>query len=288
LEQLLMSPTLKVLSLTGRVGSQDLFLGDVSIPSTDTPLRYIRDLLLAISDLSVMTTLLRPHDQAFRTIRLHVSFPPLPEVVQDFSIALATHPRADSLQSIVLDHLNDRPGGGLHRAGVVEEIAHPYCLSFDAFRPLMSLGRLRELVVHLFNGISLDNDELARMAGSWPLLEVLKLAPLVSHWGAWPMAKCVTFFGLSTLLTSCPKLRELELPLDAREVPATAPSDPCNTAITSLRLSGRPISDPERVARFLRTHLPSVSSVVDGSYDPTEYSDLWSQVDARLPGWVLH
>ena len=287
LEQLLMSPTLKMLSLTGRVGSQDLFLGDVSIPPTNTPLRNIRDLLLAISDLSVITTLLRPHDQAFRTIRLHVSFPPLQEVVQDFSTALATHPRADSLQSIILDHLNDSPGGPLRRSEVTEAISQHYCLSFDAFRPLMSLGRLRELVIHLLNGISLDDDELARMASSWPSLEVLKLAPLVSRWGAWPMAKSVTFSGLSTLLALCPKLRELDLPLDAREVPSTTPSDPCNTAIQSLCLSGRPISDPDRVARFLRTHLPSLSSVVDGSYDPTEYSDLWSQVDARLPGWVL-
>ena len=53
-----------------------------------------------------------------------------------------------------------------------------------AFRPLMSLRRLRELVIHLLNGISLDDDELARTAGSWPSIEVLKLAPLVARWGA--------------------------------------------------------------------------------------------------------
>jgi hypothetical protein len=285
LEQLLMSPTLKVLSLTGRAGSQNLFLNDISIPPTDTPLRNVRDLLLAISSLSVITSLLRPRDQVFRTIHLHISFPPMPEAVQEFSTALATHQREDSLQSIVLDHLNDSPGGAVGRSDVMREIGHHYCLSFDAFRPLMFLGRLRELVIHLLNGISLDNDELAMMAGSWPLLEVLKLAPLLSRWGPWPMPKSVTFSGLSILLTSCPKLRELDLPLDAREVPEHAPSDPCNTAIESLRLSGCPISDPNRVARFLRTQLPSVSSVV-GPYDPTEYGDLWKKVDANLRGWT--
>ena len=285
LEQLLMSPTLKVLSLTGRAGSQDLFLNDISIPPNNIPLRNVRDLLLAISDLSVITSLLRPHDQVFRTICLHVSLPPMHEVVQEFSTALATHQREDSLQSIVLDHLNNSPGGALGRSDVMRAIGHRYCLSFDAFRPLMSLGCLRELVIHLLNGISLDDDELAMMASSWPLLEVLKLAPLVSRWGAWPMAKSATFSGLLTLLTSCPKLRELDLPLDAREVPGNTPSNPCNTVIKSLHLSGRPISDPDRVTRFLLKHLPSVSSVV-GSYDPTEYSDLWKQVDANLRGWT--
>ena len=85
---------------------------------------YISDLLFAISDLSVITKLLRPHDQAFRTIRLHVSVPPLQEVVQDFSTALATHPRADSLHSIALDHLSDSPGGPLRRSEVMEAM-HP-------------------------------------------------------------------------------------------------------------------------------------------------------------------
>ena len=109
LEQLLMSPTLKMLSLTGRVGSQDLFLGDVSIPPTNTPLRNIRDLLLAISDLSAK--LLRPRDQAFRAIRLHVSCRKSCKTFQLYWPLI----RADSLQSIVLDRLNDSPGGPLRR-----------------------------------------------------------------------------------------------------------------------------------------------------------------------------
>ena len=44
-------------------------------------------------------------------------------------------------------------------------------------------------------------------------IEGLKLAPLVSRWGAWPMAKSATFS------------------------PENTPSNPCNTVIESLHLT---------------------------------------------------
>lgn len=257
LEELFMSPTLKVISLV-YPSYFPMFISRVFIPPTDTPLRNVTDLRLAIRQISVFTSLLRPHDQQFPTIRLELGSSPSHTATEEFSTALATHQRQNSLESITINH----------PYRVMEETGCHYPVSFDAFRPLVRLGRLRELKIPLPDDVSLDDAELAIMVGGWPLLEVLRLDPINPRFS--PMIKYPTFAGLLALLSSCPKLQELRLPLDA---------------INSLDLWGSPISDAGRVSRFLRAHLPSVSSVPGVEWDGSEWGNLWEQVDANIRGY---
>lgn len=271
-EVLFMSLALEVTSLAGR-GYTNIFpFTEVSIPPTDTPLQNVRDLRLTIHDLSLFTRLLRPHDQPFCTICLEVQVPLSHTTTEELFAALATHQRQGSLESITIDNS--------HRD--VQKVDHHHPVSFDALRPLVRLGRLRELKIILHHGISLDDAQLGIMAVSWPLLEVLKLDPINPRL---PMTKYPTLTGLMTLLTSCPKLRRLQLPLDARQVPENGLSEPWNTSIKSLDLCGLPISrgDAGRVSRFLRARLPSDMCLFVTS-DNSDHGDLWKQVDANIRG----
>ncbi|KAI9569799.1 hypothetical protein HD554DRAFT_450487 [Boletus coccyginus] len=167
-EVLFMSLALKVTSLVGR-GYTNIFpFTEVSIPPTDTPLQNVRDLRLTIHDLSLFTRLLRPHDQPFCTICLEVQVPLSHTTTEELFAALATHQRQGSLESITIDNSHCD----------VQEVDHHHPVSFDALRPLVRLGRLRELKIILHNGISLDDAQLGIMAVSWPLLEVLTLDPI--------------------------------------------------------------------------------------------------------------
>lgn len=277
LDHILMSPTLKMLSMTGDAGVTESHLSKASILPTTIPFRNVVNLDLEILNLLPITDLLRPDEQRFGSIRLHVHSPQECETVREFLVALATRQRKDTLQSLVLD----TSGNPSLSEGSIEEFAgrHMYYLSYEVLRPLTYFGRLRVLVVRLYNGISLDDNELAIMAGSWPFLEVLELTSLDFRRDVWPMAKCVTLFGILALLASCPKLRNFDLPLDAREVPESPLPIPCNTVITSLHLADRPINDPDRVAQFLDVHLPSVSSVFDRYYSLTDRGRMWRKVD---------
>ena len=96
------------------------------------------------------------------------------------------------------------------------------------------------------------------------------------------LAPLITLKGLLSFLVSCPKLREVGLTLDVRDVPSGAYTDVCNPSVSSII----PIKHPDLVAEFLLKHPPSVPGVFFSwcgrVNDYLEYEQLWLQVDKRI------
>ena len=162
-------------------------------------------------------------------------------------------------------------------------------LSYETFCPIRSLVHLRELVINPNHPISIDDEEFAGLVCNWPCLEVLWFTGRREEYPV----KSITLKGLLSLLVSCPKLREIGMSLDARQVPSDVCVDVCCPSISRLSFQDSPIEHPELVEEFLFKHLPCVHFVqevfthreVEGV--DRKYAQLWVQVNAcmsRRPG----
>ena len=281
LRSLILSPKLIVASWV--LHPIDSNLNNIRITSADIPFRNVKELKLNVWDLHFVSSLLRPLDQMFHTFHLGLNGLHNAETISAFLTILASPQRTDSLQSIRLT---------FHIAYHSPEHNIPYnnsvhTLTYRALYPLTSFKHLRELRLHPYNLIFLSDEELAELVHNWPMLEVLQLKCIHGCYGT-PL----TLRGLLSLLTLCPRLRELGLSLDAREVPETTSVDVRNTILTSINLPDSPIRNARPVADFFSRHLPFVKFFDtyffgnwSTSYEPpAEYHLLWIQVREYLQG----
>ena len=284
-----MSPTLKTVSVT--LAPQTLRPDEACFGPEDTPFRAVTDLVLMLwNSLDFATSLLRDRDQAFRRFQITLLTQTAETSVSALLTALASPQRTHSLQVITIGHHPSIASGAGLSAGDRHGIFVRYPLSYETLRPLSSLVHLRTLAINLSHPVSLNDQEFAKLVCNWPLLEVLQMTWIRGE----RSSVSITLEGLLSLLASCPKLREISLTLDARDVPAQGMyTDVCNPLITSpIHFYNSPLKDPELIADFLLKHLPSMPRVrwTHASHvHPTtdvnsnlEYQRLWTQVNQRL------
>ena len=147
---------------------------------------------------------------------------------------------------------------------------------------------LRKLNVNINNPVSLNDDELVRLVQAWPELDTFNFNQH-SGWDIQPSFQIPTLRGLLLLLARCPKLRDLGLCFDARNIPSLSGDESSirNTAIARLSVGNSPIQGPiAGVARFLIEHLPSLTALPSwtpfSGKLPLEYRQMWRQVEKQI------
>ncbi|KAH0835828.1 hypothetical protein J3R83DRAFT_9696 [Lanmaoa asiatica] len=283
LTHLCTSPTLKVLHVHLSERSR---LRPGSFLPTDLIFGSVEELEFTTSDLDLVTSLLQPRDQIFHTFRLYLGGRHTSEAIVNFLTLLTSRSRPNPLRKLTLS---------------IGDISHPvpadqmtseattYSLSYKTLQPLAVFGSLHELVIEWSEQISLDDDELADLARSWPLLRVFNF---YCGRGGYPpfSAKYATLLGLLSLVNSCPELYTVSLPLDAREVPVVKEEKARETDFACLIVPESPIDQARPVAEFLCKYLPSVTAVDWRFLRPPgtdvqqiiAYERAWQQVDTHL------
>ena len=279
---------LKTVSLT--LVPQTLRPNEACFGPEDTPFRSVSDLHLILwVPLDFVTCFLRPCDQFFHSfaVNLRTVTPNVATKLSTLFTALASPQRLHSLQSISVTQVDISQRLHLLQSISVTQIdissdnRHDQPLSYETFRPLVSLVHLRKLFIDMKHPASLNDKEFADLVPNWPLLEELQMTWM--H-GENPVAS-VTLKGLLSLLTSCRELRTISLTLDARDVPVMGTyADVCNPSITnSITFQNCPLKHPDLVAKFLLKHLPSMR-LVKVRFIPvnlhSQYAHLWREVNS--------
>ena len=282
-------PTLKTLTvnLTEISRSQTR-----SFLPTDPLFCSVEELEFEASDLDLVTSLLRPRDQIFHTFRLcRYGRQPSDAFVALLNV-LASQSRTTPLQKLILSC------GHISLPLSVDQMATEamrYSLSYEILQPLTVLGSLRVLMIEWNEQISLDDDDVANLARSWPMLQVFHFYCLRGGHGLFS-TKYATLRSVLTLAKSCPELHTISLPLDARQVPVVDEAEPLETNFSCVIVPESPIDDAGPVAEFLLTHLPCVTAVDaefmrmpgTNSSQLMEYEVAWAEVQTRLEvfnGW---
>lgn len=287
LGHVMLSPQLRVVSLV--LHSMEPNLGNIGITSADIPFRNVKQLELFVWDFQFVPRLLRPQDQKFQAFFLHVTGLHDAKTISSLMTALASPQRTESLQSIHLTLSDSHAPYDEYYDPVYNNSAHHY-LTYDIFRPLTSFKHLRQLVILLVNHTVLEDEELVNLARNWPVLEAIELN---GNNGNGHRVKSITLGGLLSLLMLCPRLHDLRLSIDARDVPMKTSMDVCENKIPILRLPDSPIRDARLVADFFAKCIPSVAFIdVDfapippvSPYRPLEdYELLWDEVNEYLQG----
>jgi hypothetical protein len=244
-------PTLKALTVN---------LSEISRPRTcpflptDSLFCSAEELAFRTSDLDLVTSLLRPCDQIFHSLRVHHHSRLTSDAIIALFNALTPRSRTKPLQDLALSN-----GDGSYPM-FADQTPMRCRLSYETLQPLMAHGLLRRLTVECTSNeqISLDDDEIANLARSWPMLEFF----YVYCGRGYPSStKYPTLRGLLSLAHSCPELDCVSLPLDARQVPVVDEAEVCETSFEFLDVQESPINDARPVAEFLLKYLPCVRGV---------------------------
>ncbi|KAF8549434.1 hypothetical protein OG21DRAFT_1488534 [Imleria badia] len=289
LKHLGMSSTLKTVSLT--LAPQTSRPDEACFRPEDTPFCSVTDLALILwNSLDFATCLLRDRDQLFRCFQVTLHTLTVATEVSSLLTALASPQRTHSLQAITVNHLPHIASGHGLSPGDGNGIFVRQPLLYETLRPLASLVQLRTLVIDLNHPASLNDQQFASLVYNWPLLEALQMTWTRGEHSSASM----TLKVLSSLLISCPELREIGLTLDAMDVPVAGTyADVCSPFITSpMQLHNCPLKDPDSVADFLVKLLPSMPRVrwthtshmhpTDNVGSIREYQRLWMQVNQRM------
>ena len=269
--------TLRSLGLSSTLKAVSLIFDPETIQPdfehTGTPFRNVTRLTLFLRNrLDVAMHLLRPRDQAFRAFKVSLERTRVTSTdLFALLLAIVSPPRIHSLQSLIVLHYCPSSYTIDDDSVPAHEIrGFPY----EAFRPIASLVYLHELVVNLDYPIIIDDDEFAHLVCNWPYLEVLCLSG-----GCKTFTNAMGLKGLLSLLGSCPRLREIKLSLDVRQVPSDAGVH--RPLVTHLTFVDSPILDPILVEAFLFRHLPRVRFV-----EPC--FTIWTSVSEQyLESWKL-
>jgi hypothetical protein len=256
----------------------------------DRPLfNNLRVLELRVDNLSSIIPFLTSHHQPFEEVSFHCCVLPASEVFHEFFTALSSPTRRKTLRRIKLltgDWRNHVPvtyqligGGG------ISSWQRQQLVTFQVLSPLITFN-LHEFDVNIENPVSLNDDELARLVQGWPELETFNFNQS-SGWSFRSPFQIPTLRGLLLLLARCPKLRDLGLCFDARNIPSLSGDESSirNTAITRLSVGNSLIQEPvARVAHFLVEHLPSLIALPAWvSYTKSMQNfGMWRDVDMQI------
>ncbi|KZP22399.1 hypothetical protein FIBSPDRAFT_953007 [Athelia psychrophila] len=152
----------------------------------------------------------------------------------------------DTLRSIKITNLRAHPNA-----------ANNHFLNFATLAPLLSFPNLEDLMIMTPHSFDLDNNDLLKLAISWPRWKQCTLGS--RGWGA---PSKITPMGLAELLTRCSHLTHLSLAIDASVIDydtnSTTYSRP-NKLIRHISLQDSRIEDPNMVAAFLSDLLSELS-----------------------------
>lgn len=256
LQHLFVSPQFRVLRLSIWPDQLRAF----SPPPAVIPLRNVKALDLSLCNLRPHLQALRPDHQHFEYIMLRLVQLESATHIGSLFAGLAPPHRNSCLR---LFHLSC-----MHPGRTEDNV--PSALSFNTLRLLTCHTNLQWLFIRLENPISLSDEELEYLARSWPLLD----AVCISYFSPLPPeSNCITFKGLLLLASVCPKLRDVHLTLDGREVPS-CPAELGSKTITKLWFTESPIDNQaRRVAEFLLKHFPCLTSVSGAFKRPRRFGN---------------
>ncbi|KAJ6533965.1 hypothetical protein DFH09DRAFT_1325418 [Mycena vulgaris] len=134
-------------------------------------------------------------------------------------------------------------------------------------RALFCFANLSHLSLDSFIGTDLDNAMLWEMAQSWQRLESLVL--IVEQYFPRFLPSRLTIDGLQAFAQHCPRLHNLEITIDASNVPEMAPDVVPQRQLTTIDFWHSRIVSPSIVANFLSCIFPNLQTV------KCEWSDWW-------------
>lgn len=134
------------------------------------------------------------------------------------------------------------------------------------FNPLLSLGNVTEVSLRVALALDRDDETIEAMARAWPHLKRLELTQRVES----PTKSLATLAALVPLITHCPHLVSLEIPLDAvvpeqfqlKDLRARSSDRKWRSFTIRYRES---VPDIELAAKFLSDLLPTVHTVFKAS-----------------------
>ncbi|KAH7924227.1 hypothetical protein BV22DRAFT_1130001 [Leucogyrophana mollusca] len=160
-----------------------------------------------------------------------------------------------------------------------------FFISIRTVQPFFCFTALRTLVFSGSLSSSLNDHALSEMANSWPLLEKL-------HLGYWQTPSKITFQGLASLVDRCPRLHDLQIGIDARELASFGLQDlrriTPNHTIRQLDLGNSRLDNPTEVALRLFDLFPGLERIVaskEGFIGEPGFEqcwELWRQVGGHL------
>ncbi|KAH8103267.1 hypothetical protein BXZ70DRAFT_924803 [Cristinia sonorae] len=163
----------------------------------------------------------------------------------------------------------------------------PATIPVDCLSPLLQLSRLRSLHIDFAIRWELDDECVLKMARAWPDIAFLSLNPN-KRW-AESEANRVTLHGLLPLVTSCPYLEELGIPLAVSQpipLEQLIAVEQHAHPLRRLSVSGSPLppSAIETVGRYLARLFPQIKSL--SAQDPQK--DYMPAEDVNDPVTVEH
>ncbi|KAJ7453767.1 hypothetical protein FB451DRAFT_1280753 [Mycena latifolia] len=220
------------------------------------------------------------------SLSVAVSIPSPVTTTEDFYNTLAVSSFHSSLTSLVLVHLEDH--GAPTEFGVITS---------RSLRSLFCFANISSIDISSPLGFDLDDSLVEELAGAWPCIESLRL-----HAVRKDIQPRATLKSLQYLAQSCPRLRLLDMSIDATFVPAphSHGSRVIHENLLFLKAEHSPISSSLPVARFLSGIFPNLQSIeTDRDYEDNEdaeevaengeaiaFHQLWAEVVQQIPEFL--
>ncbi|KAF9477673.1 hypothetical protein BDN70DRAFT_994809 [Pholiota conissans] len=161
------------------------------------------------------------------------------------------------------------------------------CIDYILLHPLLTFSNLRCIILH-DNPPDFGDAEVRDLAMSWPLLETLIFNAFIPpDFRPRTTLKCLLWFAIY-----CPNLEKLSFTFDATGPVEnfdgdseflTAASESCNR-LPHLSVGDSPIAEPDRVAAFVGSVFPKLSTLKysEDYYSVVSMRDMWAQVSAKV------
>ncbi|KDQ54690.1 hypothetical protein JAAARDRAFT_401811 [Jaapia argillacea MUCL 33604] len=184
-------------------------------------------------------------------------------------------------------------------------LQHLYFASYDAdntlhtlevitiIPPLLAFRNLRSVHFTVQAMYEFEASQLEDVASAWPNLEELFIMPARYIVPKKAQLKFPPIHTLVALVVHCPRLKRLEIPIDARsfdQYPLKRPVGGCtNERITSIHFGVSLLTNPAPVAAILSDLFPNLKSVdaLDGE-ERSVVQGAWADVDDMLCEHIDH
>ncbi|KAJ7713658.1 hypothetical protein DFH07DRAFT_863774 [Mycena maculata] len=225
-----------------------------------------------------------------------------------FYSALAKHCSHSSLRKLSVVGPRRVPVAAL--AAIPPDELHIYTVRGDILNPLYSFANLESVWLSDPTGFDLDNGTVMAMARARPHIASLSLGAGATEHGP----SRVTLEALYAFAKWCPRLRRLEMTLNAIVVPKVrinGKKRASQRTLRTLNVAGSAITKPQRVAKFPSAIFPELESigtlyeeleeqwanededeeevVIEG--DLFDYNELWKEAEDALFSfeiWYAH
>ncbi|KAJ3534616.1 hypothetical protein NMY22_g6848 [Coprinellus aureogranulatus] len=179
---------------------------------------------------------------------------------RDVIAAISEHCNPDTLREFVFKETTP-----------LEDVHEPLDVSPDCsldLSPLYAFHTLEIVSINLTQEVALDSYEIPEISSNWPFLKKFKIDVDLPSSGV-PNIDHTDFLAL---LYNCRHLTKLGLRFNGTKITARTPAPPNAkydkpAPVKKLWVSDSPIRSPSAVAKFLKTHCPSLSS--------DDMMDLW-------------